>query len=167
MAKYSNRLKLSLILICCAATVFSQSCLPIEQDCSFYPRCLEAQVPCGPDGYALGFGLRYCNKFKEHHYSFSPRGRLWLWSTMKCLQNALIPVANGQVTMTCPEIRSFAITSHAPCYTQPGQSICQLPLTDWTRLFVIIVEELNDPATWALMLEVLNTCRTGGLRQLH
>lgn len=81
---------------------------------------------------------------------------------MTCLQNALVPVANGLVSMTCPQIRSYAFASHAPCYTQPGHSVCDLPLADWTRLFVIIMQELNDPATWQQMLEVLNICRSGG-----
>lgn len=139
----------------------SQSCLPVHRDCSFYSRCLEAAVPCGPNGYALGFGLPYCTKFQDNYDRFSPRGQIWMWSTMTCLQNYLIPIANGQKTATCTEIHSFAFASHSVCYTQPGSSICDLPFSDWTLLFVMISQELNDPATWQQMLEVLRICMSG------
>lgn len=148
------------IILVLTATANSQLCLPIDQDCSFYSRCLEEAVPCGPNGYALGFGLPYCTKFKENYSRFSPAGRIWIWSTMHCLQETLVPVANGEVTMTCDEIHSFAFASHSVCYTQPGSSICNLPFTDWILLFVMISQELDDPATWQQMLEVLNICST-------
>lgn len=152
------------VLITVAVIVFttavnSELCYPIEKDCSFYSHCLEEAVPCGPDGYALGYGKKYCQKFKDNYTRFSPRGRDWVWSTMSCLQKVLVPVANGQVNMTCDEIRSFAYGSHPVCYTQPGNSICNLPFTDWALLSVIILQELGDPATWEQLSAVIQTCR--------
>lgn len=146
------------LIIVSAIIAANGQCLPIPRDCTFYRRCLEAAVPCGPSGYALGFGEPYCNKFRENYARFSAAGREWLWPTMDCLQRVLIPIANGEKFMTCPEIRSFAFASHSRCYTQPGQSICDLPFSDWMLLFVMISQELNDPATWQQMLEVLQTC---------
>lgn len=105
-------------LLALTATANNQSCLPIYRDCSFYSRCLEAAVPCGPNGYAIGTGLPYCLKFEEHYERFSLRGREWVWTTAYCLQTALIPVANREKTMTCGEIHSFAFASHSGCYTQ-------------------------------------------------
>jgi Phosphomannose isomerase type I len=32
--------------------------------CSFYAYCLEARYHCGPNGYPIGYGLKYCEKFK-------------------------------------------------------------------------------------------------------
>ncbi|KAG4067139.1 hypothetical protein HA402_000130 [Bradysia odoriphaga] len=138
-------------------------CLPKPNDCSFYRICLEKRVPCGDDGYALGFGEFYCQAFKENSNRFSAPGQEWLESVMYCLQSVLVPVANGKEVMNCIEIREFAITSHYNCYINPGgnHSICTIPRTDWIQLFIIIVNELNDPATWELMLEVARTCAGG------
>ena len=33
-----------------------------QGNCDFY-RCEEAVFPCGNDGYALGYGYRYCHRF--------------------------------------------------------------------------------------------------------
>lgn len=145
-------------LLALTTTSNSQSCLPIYKDCSFYSRCLETAVPCGPNGYAIGFGLQYCLKFEKHYERFSLSGREWVWSTAYCLQTVLIPIANRQKTMTCGEIHSFAFASHPGCYTQPGHSVCDLPFSDWVLLFVMISKELNDPATWQQMLKVLRIC---------
>lgn len=139
-------------------TYNTTGCLPIADDCSFYSRCLEAQVPCGRKGYAIGFGLYYCNEFKAHSKRFSSKGQKWLKSTMLCLQVKLIDVANGKVKMNCGEIRKFAFNSHASCYTQPGSSICTIPLADWLQLFIIIYKNLGDPETQKSMLKVAQSC---------
>ena len=38
--------------------------------CDFY-KCVDNAVPCGKDGYALGFGDRYCNRITEHYNKFT------------------------------------------------------------------------------------------------
>ena len=40
-------------------------------NCSFYPSCVERRVPCGPNGYALGYAGKYCIKFTENMDEFS------------------------------------------------------------------------------------------------
>lgn len=130
-------------------------CLPIEEDCSFYTRCLEAKVRCGPEGYAIGYGLRYCEESEAHVQSFSPQGQVWLWATMLCLQTQLIGVANNG-GMDCEQIRTFAFGTHAYCYVQSG--ICFIPPTDWVQIFLIIYTDLNDPETWKSMLDVGESC---------
>lgn len=39
--------------------------------CNFYTDCLEVASPCGPDGYALAYGNRYCLRFGEKSNSFN------------------------------------------------------------------------------------------------
>lgn len=138
----------------------STLCLPIPDDCSFYRRCLEAKVPCGDNGYALGFGQYYCNIFREKNDRFSAAGQEWIQSVMYCLQEVLVPFANGKEITDCAGIRSFAFASHYCCYINPGNgfSICTIPWSDWIKLFIIIVRELKDLTTWKLMLEITRTC---------
>ena len=43
-----------------------QKCVTIpERDCDFYVDCLEKHIPCGDNGYALGFGDRLCHRFGD------------------------------------------------------------------------------------------------------
>lgn len=34
-------------------------------NCSFYTECVERNMPCGPEGYALGYGYHFCKAFGE------------------------------------------------------------------------------------------------------
>ncbi|OXA40201.1 Speckle-type POZ protein [Folsomia candida] len=117
------------------STQTSRKCLSHQRDCSFYSRCLEKSIPCGENGYATGWGDKYCTKFVRNVSKFSPMGQTWMWSAMSCLQRALEPIANGEVSMNCSQITEFAYTSHPDCYivSTPG-GVCLLPFTDWVEL---------------------------------
>ena len=39
-------------------------------NCKFY-NCVDSMVPCGDDGYAIGYGYRYCSRFTEHYDKFT------------------------------------------------------------------------------------------------
>ena len=41
-------------------------------NCAFYSDCVEKRVPCGPNGYALGYGKKYCVRFGENIDCFHP-----------------------------------------------------------------------------------------------
>ena len=38
-------------------------------DCKFY-KCEESAFSCGNDGYALGYGYRYCHRFEIYYEDF-------------------------------------------------------------------------------------------------
>lgn len=139
-------------------TIDSPSCVPKERDCSFYSNCMESKIPCGPKGYSLGYGGKYCEKFKENHSSFSAAGQEWIWDVMSCLQNRLVPVLNEQPLLTCANLKTFAFESHASCYTAKGNSVCSLPPSDWSRLLWIIRRELFDAETYKTAIMVLSKC---------
>ena len=40
-----------------------------QGNCDFY-KCTEAAFPCGSDGYALGYGYRYCDRFGKYYDKF-------------------------------------------------------------------------------------------------
>ena len=76
-----------LVLLQCTSTVFTQSPTPpppspetceayIDNgDCRFYSECVESRIPCGAEGYALGYGLKYCNRFDQHRDIFNDEAR--------------------------------------------------------------------------------------------
>ena len=61
-------LSLSLLLSLTAAfSLINKTCeqWASQGNCSFYPKCVEKRIPCGPDGYALGYAGKYCVRFTE------------------------------------------------------------------------------------------------------
>ncbi|EQC39468.1 hypothetical protein SDRG_02912 [Saprolegnia diclina VS20] len=112
---------------------------PAPQSCAFYNACLEVAHPCGAQGYALGFGEFYCNKFAAYKDKFTANGQQWMYNTMTCLQKKL-GVALKDPTMTCDAIKTFAFDSHPECYTNNGgPSVCELsPLKDWTTVLRVV-----------------------------
>ena len=61
-------------------------------DCTFYDQCLEATYECGPSGYPLGYGLKYCNRFVDNYKLFSKEGKEWISGTLLCLKEDLVPL---------------------------------------------------------------------------
>lgn len=77
---------------------------PQRDNCSFYPVCVESRYHCGPSGYPIGYGLRYCEKFREERDKLSAEGQDWMLNTMLCLQRKLIPYAvGGSQNTTCED----------------------------------------------------------------
>lgn len=68
-AKMVSLLALSITLVLFTAhhgiNVAADDCqdMAAKGICSFYPQCVESRFPCGPNGYALGYGNKYCKIF--------------------------------------------------------------------------------------------------------
>ncbi|CAF1035040.1 unnamed protein product [Adineta steineri] len=125
---------------CTSDPMCSSTCLnPPMRSCLFYTNCMEAKTACSSDGYALGYGLKYCTKFDHSANSFSSKGQTWLYSAMNCLQKALIsPLKNCE--KNCQTLKKIAFDSHPSCYVDNG--VCELPPMDWLMLLPIINEDL-------------------------
>jgi hypothetical protein len=101
---------------------------PVARTCAFYSACLEADMPCGTSGYAIGYGEKYCSRYDVDH-RFSPQGLVWRDAVLHCLQESLVPELPKAPSMTCTAITDFAFDTHPRCYTE-GPSICFLPPSD-------------------------------------
>jgi len=112
---------------------------PVSDTCAFYIDCLEHRTfPCGPTGYVLSYGQPYCQKFTAARSLFSPKGQAWVFDTMLCLQQALVPEATnatGAVT-GCSALATKAFASHAKCYVDSG--VCKLGVRDWLLIVEIV-----------------------------
>ena len=114
-------------------------------------------MPCGDDGYAAGFGERYCYAFKNA--PFSTQGERWRDSVMLCLQQALVPKLSRGKSMSCTDLFETAFASHPKCYTQPSNSICFLPPSDIATIFATIgKDEALRARTLLQMTRVVQTC---------
>ncbi|EGD72369.1 hypothetical protein PTSG_00389 [Salpingoeca rosetta] len=121
--------------------------------CTFY-NCVDEQTQCGPSGYAIGYGLKYCDKFTAAQSSFSDQGKVWVAETKQCLQQELedyvtamqrdpgasFPFDKAQ----CDSMRRAAMNSHVKCYTGGSVSVCSLRVSDWVRILKTIHEAFGD-----------------------
>jgi len=110
---------------------------PPEKSCLFYTECMEAQVNCGFNGYALGYGNKYCRKYNSRIGLFSVDGQNWIYKTMNCLQKAL--VTSLEECHNCQQLRTIAFDSHPKCYTDSG--VCNLPVRDYVEIFKTVGQE--------------------------
>lgn len=148
------------VLAICAVSLLSalchvsSSCVDpsLNTTCLWYPNCLEAAHPCGPDGYALSYGEHYCSAFSNASNVLTRQGQVWRDKTLLCLQEELVPFLN--VSISCKvtlifypvslqtrtnrkqDLRSRAFDSHAHCYVASG--VCALGVHDWNAIRLIV-----------------------------
>lgn len=146
---------------------------PPRGQCTFYAQCLEVQYHCGEDGYPLGYGQKYCDKFNTVLQSspeqFSSKAIKWTLDTMQCLQRALVTdVIQSQLAdnvlcpyMDCHKVQEIAFESHAACYLDNG--ICSLQIWDWIEI-VRIVGVGTVVGSWDALEETLKVA--GGCLRL-
>ncbi|KND04330.1 uncharacterized protein SPPG_00060 [Spizellomyces punctatus DAOM BR117] len=140
-----------------------QNCTaPTPHTCTFYASCLEVAIPCGPDGYALGYGNKFCSKFQASADKFTDAGEQWMYNVMSCLQHSLVPKlpnnsTNSPKPMSCSELKSFAYGTHPNCYLSAG--VCTLAPKDWIVLLEVIgIQELFTIETIEQALAVAKGC---------
>eukprot|EP00818_Percolomonas_sp_WS_P004029 CAMPEP_0117443460 /NCGR_PEP_ID=MMETSP0759-20121206/4705_1 /TAXON_ID=63605 /ORGANISM="Percolomonas cosmopolitus, Strain WS" /LENGTH=234 /DNA_ID=CAMNT_0005235433 /DNA_START=1345 /DNA_END=2049 /DNA_ORIENTATION=- len=115
-----SRIAISLLVFLLAAIISNHltlSCTTSDTSCSFY-KCLEAKHRCNNGGYALGYGNKYCEKFKSNHYKTTAAVN-WTKSVRKCLQSQLVKFTQKSST-SCLNIMNSAFDSHPHCYTSAG-----------------------------------------------
>ena len=106
--------------------------------CTFYANCLESRYQCGPEGYPIGYGQHYCQKFSDNRSKFDAQGQQWMIDTMHCLQAGLVgeAVDTDPAATTCDALKDAAFASHAPCYTSNG--FCSLGVQVWETVLEIV-----------------------------
>ncbi|HHO53087.1 MAG TPA: hypothetical protein ENK18_19990 [Deltaproteobacteria bacterium] len=106
-----------------------------------YYRCVDAQlidgVGCGPEGYPLGYGAKYADRFAlEIHPVLSEAGQRFLEDTGACLQQRMAAwITSGS---SCGEVWTQAFEDHPGCYLDSG--FCALELGD-----TLIISAAVDP----------------------
>jgi len=97
-----------------------------SRNCHFY-YSLEEKFKCGPNGYPLGYGSKYCSKFLQKLTYFLPNEQKWIDNTLLCLKKQAyesyknISAADPQ---KCEKILSWNFNAHPKCYIDNG--FCEL-----------------------------------------
>jgi hypothetical protein len=107
---------------------------------------------CGPDGYLLGYGARYAQRFYDQtRPRMSARGQRWIDDVLLCLQRDLRDSIDESTS--CDDIRTIAFDLHPGCYVDAG--FCTLPLTDILQVAWTI--DLRDWASGDSLRQVVHT----------
>lgn len=130
----------------------------LPNSCGYYSQCLEAQHQCGLQGYGLGYGHKYCYRFKDINFT-SNAGRIWRDETLVCLQQEISRQLLLNPKMSCTQIEDFAFDSHSRCYLNSGSSICLLPAFEKTRIFFTVdTKDIMGKRGRKQALEVARSC---------
>ncbi len=134
---------------------------PKSGQCGFYGQCIESKYKCGADGYPLGYGAKYCDRFNAlSSHDLSEKGLVWRDHTLVCLQQKLadLLVTSNNVN-SCPDLKAYAFRSHVGCYTQPFAPVCDLTVGDWfTIAGVVDLKEYRDSTGRDQVIEVIRKC---------
>ncbi|MGE7965120.1 hypothetical protein ACQKPC_22535 [Pseudomonas sp. NPDC089918] len=130
--------------------------------CDMYTKCFAKYCNCkgSDDEYFETYGASYCNAFLGAA-KFSEVGKVWRDSTLRCLQESIVPRLNldNPTSCNCKTMKDFAYQSHVACYTSPANSICDLPAEDIYEIYSIV--KIKDALTsegWKQMHTVSEIC---------
>jgi hypothetical protein len=127
--------------------------------CDLY-RHLERRCHCSAaDNYFGDYGRKYCERFMQAS-GWSAAGLRWRDRTLACLKgelNGFLSRARGGCG--CAEVKAFAFSSHARCYTKLPASACRLPLSDIARIYGLVdASDLLDPLGMRQTLTITFAC---------
>jgi hypothetical protein len=160
----SKQLFLNILLLSLFAVSLSADCnaLRLKGTCDYYQACLEEKYHCGPNGYPVGYGFKYCSKFVAFYEYFPPKGKEWVTKTLVCLKQALHPLYLAE--SNCETILNAAFDSHPECYFQSG--FCDLFLDRENILktlkALLKVYEIRDFMSVTSLKQVYDTARMCG-----
>ena len=135
---------------------------PPEAAAAWYA-CVDERVQdgegCGPDGYLLGFGGKYAERYMvEVRPGLSEAGQAFLDGVLVCLQEGL--AAGMSDDPTCDAIETAGFGAHAPCYEANG--FCDLPIEDVARIAAAIdAEDQGIPAEQEAIEAIQAKCTEG------
>jgi hypothetical protein len=107
-------------------------CEPNVDSCGFY-LCKEQTHNCGPKGYPIGFGFKFCQIYLHSEKNYSPAAHAWLRRVRVCLMEEFAKTDAENPGRTCGEIKSEGFGSHVGCYVKTG--FCELSGVDYLQIF--------------------------------
>ena len=152
------------LLSCLSYGASAQCSNSVTPSCGVYESCFAHYCDCSssPDEYMMSYGKAYCEKFLGNA-DFSDAGKAWRDSTLVCLQEAIVPdlnIVEPPQACNCSAMRQKAFDSHVACYTQPGKSICDLPVDDLKQIqSIVAIKDTFSTEGWATMKQITQKCK--------
>lgn len=129
------------------------TCTPSSESCDFY-QCLESEYHCGPTGYPISYGYKYCEAYASSSSKFSSKGQAWISKTRLCLQQALIK--DDTCKSSCTAVYNDAFESHTLCYIKSG--VCGLTFHDYKAIFETVGDGLRTIQAMVQSVETATGC---------
>ncbi len=145
----------------------ADSCSQLIGSCDYYT-CIDTQrLSCGDQGYALGYGRRFCQKFTGMSFApartrleaelFPASGDAWRDEVRSCLQEELETFFTDTQNASCEQLRTFAFASHPHCYTK-GPSFCELSPENVVRIGLTIKTDLLTGESFQQIRDTAEIC---------
>ena len=131
-----------------------------DDDVLGFYACVDAQLVggagCGDDGYPLGFGGRYGQRYWDGApTALSPEGQAWVARVASCLQVSLLDAIDRDTP--CDAVWALGFGTHDACYVDTG--FCALPVADQLWVFSQIDEvDRARPEVVAMGQSVIARC---------
>ncbi|KAI1728648.1 stanniocalcin family domain-containing protein [Ditylenchus destructor] len=113
---------------------YNEDC--VSEGCFAY-KCFEKTAHCGPNGYLLAYGTKYCQRFHEPdvYDRFDEDGKAFINSTASCLINKMEQYIqkHSEKLIDCNDLTAEAFRSHVDCYLQCD--FCHVCKTNKAALF--------------------------------
>ncbi len=148
------------------ADSYNDDCAELIGSCEYYECIDQERLSCGDDGYALGYGKKYCERFsaidfQENAPPFSgdfypAKGNEWRDNVRSCLQVSMEAFFASDEAKDCSALRTFAFDSHPACYTG-APSFCELTPENIVRVGLTI--QLNDLFKTESQKQIRDTAR--------
>lgn len=125
-----------------------------------YYRCLDDQLiggeGCGPEGYPLGYGRKYADRFFDLVYpEISPIGQVFLEQVSICLQSEMAAWVTSETA--CTAVWDHGFETHPPCYLESG--FCDVPFADVAAIAAAVdPEDQALPEAQEQMAQILAGC---------
>ena len=119
----------------------------------------------------MGYGYKYCSKFKQYQLTFATKAQLWVDNTLKCLKSRLIETVFKPNKYDCAKIKTLAFDSHPECYVNNG--FCELfsfesnPIDDICKTLkglwqVYELKTFAEVLAWKQVQQTLQMCKEKG-----
>lgn len=128
-------MKYLFILLLVVAPLFSfatELCKPNVDSCEFY-LCQEENHHCGPKGYPVGFGHKFCKIYLDTEKNYSEEANGWLRRVRVCLMEEFANADQQNRSRTCDQVKAESFRSHVGCYVETG--FCDLKASDVFQIF--------------------------------
>jgi hypothetical protein len=115
-------------------TIFSEKCKFFELRNNLFPdfweKCFENEKPCGEQGFALAYGVKYLKNYIsiKRPDNLPNTGIKWLTKTFLCLKEYSYPTYEKQNSLTCEQINYNLYKILPTCFS--NSESCLLFLND-------------------------------------
>ncbi|KAH7711020.1 Protein W01A8.8 [Aphelenchoides avenae] len=126
--------------------------------CNAY-KCIEDKERCGPKGYPLAFGLKYCNRFFEPdvYNRYDKPGQAFIRCTKDCLIGVLQNWTTKCSNIPCDVLEGAAFTSHVDCYLSCG--FCDICANNKAALWhTYDLKDFISKHAWDQVVAVAKAC---------